>query len=60
LERLCRQWAGKEKVDVTIDFITSNGDEDLLTMAAEAQVKSGHDTLQLTSCYGTGRAETKG
>jgi hypothetical protein len=60
LERLCRQWAAKEKVDVTVDFITSNGDKDLSTMAAEAQAKSGHDILQLISCYATGRAETKG
>ena len=40
LEQLCREWAAKEKVDITIDFITSNGDKDLLTMAAEAQAKS--------------------
>ena len=49
LEQLCREWAAKEKVDITVDFITSNGDKDLLTMAAEAQAKSGHDVLQFTS-----------
>ena len=56
LEQLCREWAAKEKVDITVDFITSNGDKDLLTMAAEAQAKSGHDVLQFTSWYATGQA----
>lgn len=57
LEQLCREWAAKEKVNITVDFITSNGDKDLLTMAAEAQAKSGHDVLQFTSWYATGQAE---
>jgi ABC-type glycerol-3-phosphate transport system substrate-binding protein len=57
LEQLCREWAAKEKVDLTVDFITSNGDKDLLTMAAEAQAESGHDVLQFTSWYATGQAE---
>ena len=57
LEQLCREWAAKEKVDITVDFITSNGDKDLLTMAAEAPAKSGHDVLQFTSWYATGQAE---
>ena len=49
LEQLCREWAAKEKVDITVDFITSNGDKDLLTVAAEGQAKSGHDILQIIS-----------
>ena len=57
LEQLCAEWAAKEKVDIAVDFITSNGDKDLLTMAAEAQAKSGHDVLQFTSWYATGQAE---
>src|ERR1700730_4369710 len=57
LEQLCREWAAKERVDITVDFITSNGDKDLLTLAAEGQAKSGHDVLQFTSWYATGQAE---
>ncbi len=57
LEQLCREWAAKEKVDISVDFITSNGDKDLLTMAAEAQAKSGHDVLQFISWYATGQAD---
>jgi ABC-type glycerol-3-phosphate transport system substrate-binding protein len=42
-EELARAWAEKEKVDLKIDFITSQGNKNLLTIAAEAQAKSGHD-----------------
>jgi ABC-type glycerol-3-phosphate transport system substrate-binding protein len=56
LEKLCHEWAEKEKVDIKIDFITSNGDKDLLTAAAEAQAKSGHDIMQLTAWYAPGHA----
>src|SRR5262249_50291208 len=56
LGKLCREWAGKEKVDITVDFITSTGDKDLLTAAAEAQAKTGHDIMQLTAWYAPGHA----
>ena len=39
------EWADKNKVDVTIDFITSNGIKISITQAAEAQARTGHDTL---------------
>jgi hypothetical protein len=42
---LINQWAAKEKVEVSIDYITSQGNKLLLTMAAEAQAQSGHDIL---------------
>jgi ABC-type glycerol-3-phosphate transport system substrate-binding protein len=48
-EALIRAWAEKEKVDVQIDFITSQGDKLLLTVAAEAQAKSGHDILAMNT-----------
>ncbi len=57
LEKLCREWADKEKIDLKVDFITSNGDKDLLTVAAEAQAKSGHDILSFTAWYAPGQAE---
>ena len=37
LEKLCHEWADKEKVDLKVDFITSNGDKDLLTAAVAAR-----------------------
>jgi ABC-type glycerol-3-phosphate transport system substrate-binding protein len=42
---LVNEWAAKEKVEVSIDYITSQGNKLLLTMAAESQAKSGHDIL---------------
>ena len=45
LTKLCQEWAAKEKVDITIDYITSQADKLNLTQAAEAQTKSGHDVL---------------
>src|ERR1700731_1992343 len=56
LEKLCREWAEKEKVDITVDFITSNGDKDLLTAAAEAQAKTGDDIMRLTAGHAPGYA----
>jgi ABC-type glycerol-3-phosphate transport system substrate-binding protein len=40
---LCEEWGAKEKVEVSIDYITSQGNKNLLTIAAEAQARSGHD-----------------
>jgi ABC-type glycerol-3-phosphate transport system substrate-binding protein len=42
---LVNEWAAKEKVEVSIDYITSQGNKNLLTIAAEAQARSGHDIL---------------
>src|SRR5438067_998549 len=42
-------WAAKEKVEVQVDFITSQGNKLLLTGAAEAQAKSGHDIFALST-----------
>ncbi len=44
-----KEWAEKEKVDVQIDFITSQGNKLLLTTAAEAQAKSGPDILAMNT-----------
>lgn len=46
LTKICNEWAAKEKVDIKIDYVTSQGSKNLLTIVAEAQAKSGHDILQ--------------
>jgi hypothetical protein len=46
---LVEEWAAKEKVDVQIDYITSQGNKLLLTIAAEAQARSGHDILAMAT-----------
>ena len=51
METLIKQWADKEKVEVLVDFITTQGNKLLLTVAAEAQAKSGHDILAQVSFW---------
>jgi ABC-type glycerol-3-phosphate transport system substrate-binding protein len=46
---LVDEWASKEKVDVRIDYITSQGQKLLVTTSAEAQAKSGHDILAMAA-----------
>jgi hypothetical protein len=43
--RLIEEWGQKNKVEVTVDFITSQGDKDMLTAAAEARARTGHDIM---------------
>jgi ABC-type glycerol-3-phosphate transport system substrate-binding protein len=45
LTRLCKEWGEKNSVDVHIDYITSQGEKDKLTAAAEAQAGTGHDIM---------------
>src|SRR5215472_7017644 len=48
-EKAIKAWGEKEKVDVQIDFITSQANKLLLTTAAEAQAQSGHDILAMNT-----------
>src|SRR5215216_6858263 len=57
LTKLCQEWADKNKVEITIDYITSQGDKLLLTGAAEAQARSGHDMLAFLAWAGAAQAD---
>jgi len=48
---LVNEWAAKEKVEVAIDYITSQGNKNLVTIAAEAAAKSGHDILAMPTWW---------
>jgi ABC-type glycerol-3-phosphate transport system substrate-binding protein len=48
---LVNEWADKEKVEVSIDYINSQGSKDVVTIAAEAQAKSGHDILAMPTWW---------
>jgi Bacterial extracellular solute-binding protein len=48
---LINEWAAREKVEVSIDYITSNGRKNEITIAAEAQAKSGHDILAMATWW---------
>ncbi len=54
---LVEEWAAKEKVDVSIDYIPSQGNKNLITIAAESQAKSGHDILQMPTWWPHAHAE---
>src|SRR6266568_8679599 len=54
---LVNEWAAKEKVEVSIDYITSNGRKNEITIAAEAQAKSGHDILAMATWWPHAQAE---
>jgi len=43
LKKLVDAWAEKNKVEVQLDFLTGVGEKINITMAAEAQAKTGHD-----------------
>jgi len=48
---LIEEWAAKERVEVQIDYITTQGNKLLLTEHAEAQSRSGHDIMTFR-CWG--------
>jgi ABC-type glycerol-3-phosphate transport system substrate-binding protein len=56
-EDVVHAWAEKEKVEVTMDFIPSQGDKNLITIAAEAQARSGHDIFTFPTWYPHAYAE---
>ncbi len=45
MRAIVSDWAQKNRVEVQMDFITSVGSKNLLTIAAEAQARQGHDIL---------------
>jgi ABC-type glycerol-3-phosphate transport system substrate-binding protein len=45
LTALCNEWGAKNNCEVKIDYITSQGEKDKLTAAAEAQAGTGHDIM---------------
>jgi ABC-type glycerol-3-phosphate transport system substrate-binding protein len=42
-------WSDKNKVEVKADFITSQGQQTLLTINAEAQARRGHDIITIAN-----------
>jgi ABC-type glycerol-3-phosphate transport system substrate-binding protein len=57
LTDLVNEWAEREKVEAHIDYITSQGNKILLTVATEAQSKYGHDILAMPSWQPHANAE---
>src|SRR5947199_6592725 len=55
---LVEEWAAREKVEVTIDYIPSQGMKNLITIAAESQARSGHDIFAFPSWQPHGHANS--
>ena len=55
---LVEEWAAKNKVEATVDYVTSQGHKNLLTIAAEQQARSGHDILAFPTWEPHGRSQS--
>ena len=55
--KIVNEWAEKEKVDVTIDYVTSQGFKNLITIAAESQARAGHDIITMPTWWPHANAE---
>jgi ABC-type glycerol-3-phosphate transport system substrate-binding protein len=49
MTQICEAWAEKEKVNLKIDYLTTQGNKLYLTIAAEALAKSGHDVMDFSA-----------
>src|SRR6201996_3472372 len=57
MRQQCEAFGKAHQVEVQADFITSNGQKNLLTINAEAQAKTGHDIQQIPGWQGHAQAE---
>jgi ABC-type glycerol-3-phosphate transport system substrate-binding protein len=49
MTEICEAWATKEKVDLKIDYLSTQGNKLYLTIAAEALARSGHDIMDFSA-----------
>jgi ABC-type glycerol-3-phosphate transport system substrate-binding protein len=56
-QAVIEEWAAKNKVEVSIDYVPSQGNKNLIMIAAEAQARSGHDILAFPTWEPQGHAE---
>jgi ABC-type glycerol-3-phosphate transport system substrate-binding protein len=49
MTEICQAWAEKEKVNLQIDYLSTQGNKLYLTIAAEALAKSGHDIMDFSA-----------
>jgi len=55
MTQICEEWAEKEKVNLTIDYLSTQGNKLYLTIAAEALARAGHDIMDLGAQTGARR-----
>jgi len=49
--KLIMDWGKKNGVEVNVDYVTSRGDKNLITLAAESRAKTGHDFCDFPTLY---------
>jgi hypothetical protein len=49
--KILQNWAAKNKVELSVDYITSVGQKNTLTATAESRAKVGHDIFMLPQQY---------
>src|SRR5438067_5240731 len=49
MTEICEAWAAQEKVDLTVDYFSTQGSKLQLTIAVEAQARSGHDIMDFSA-----------
>src|SRR5262249_56443236 len=49
MDGICQAWAAKEEVDLTIDYFSTQANKLYLTIAVEAQARSGHDIMDFSA-----------
>ncbi|MGH7093580.1 MAG: ABC transporter substrate-binding protein [Stellaceae bacterium] len=57
LSKLANDWAKKENIDLTLDFVTTDGDRLMLVAAAEGEAKAGHDVIAQPGWYAAARGD---
>src|SRR3981189_390940 len=54
MRKLCEAWAAKEKIELQLDFVRTNGDKLLLTVAAEGQARPRPEIATIPSWNDSG------
>ena len=57
MKELCMAWAERERVELALDFVSANGDRNLILIAEEAQARAGHDIMAMPSWYAAAQAD---
>jgi ABC-type glycerol-3-phosphate transport system substrate-binding protein len=58
MRELCKEWGDKNKVDVQVDFVTSNGNQIIMTINAQAQSRTGYDLMSFPAWQPSAQARS--
>lgn len=58
MRELCKEWGDQNKVDVQVDFVTSNGNQIIMTINAQAQSRTGYDLMSFPAWQPSAQARS--